>query len=180
MHPSVMANSWYLKCRNTFTYMGIKKCKFGQILGNMHWLNTILIEVNICFHPKFILQVTNHTKPFKMRYISLDSNRHLLRYGNPDNPTCVFLLVWYWKKNSEWYSIFSQWWTNINVLPLSSQSYYIALGRAVSNAITHLQSSLNEQPISIDCKWSNDREVEDDLIVDRAIVGRSLGKTLEV
>ena len=59
---------------------------------------------------------------------------------------------------------------------MSSQSYYIALGRAVSNAITQLQSSLNEQPISIDCKWSNDREVVDDLRVDRAIVGRSLGK----
>ena len=36
-----------------------------------HYLSlTLLLEVNICFHPKFILQVNSHSKPFKMRYIS--------------------------------------------------------------------------------------------------------------
>ena len=38
------------------------------------------------------------------------------------------------------------------------------------------QSSPNDRPISIDCKWANDREEVDDLRVDCEIAGRSLGK----
>ena len=47
-------------------------------------VHTYHVEVQICFQPKFILHVNFYSKPYKMRYISWNSNGHLLRYGNPD------------------------------------------------------------------------------------------------
>ena len=104
------------------------------------------------------------------------------------------------------HSIFSQWLANINVLPTTDQSCstdgdrvrpQIAIDlltmigqhqcftndwpillhpRAGKYIVTQLQSSPNDRPISIDCKWANDREEVDDLRVDCEIAGRSLGK----
>ena len=56
-------------CSKRYSSGGIasKKKAKGQCL---QLGDTVLLEVNICFHPKFILLVNSHLKPFKMRYIS--------------------------------------------------------------------------------------------------------------
>ena len=40
-------------------------------------------NLQICAHSKFKLHVNTFSKSFKMRYIYWNSNKHLLRYGNP-------------------------------------------------------------------------------------------------
>ena len=101
LHPPQSVFGVCGSCISTHVYAkmlcwdaGICACLLQQQtrLGRLAYSSSLLwscpdtyhVEVQICFQPKFILHVNFYSKPYKMRYISWNSNGHLLRYGNPD------------------------------------------------------------------------------------------------